>query len=136
MQPAPDWQAECFYMAEVRQYRMPSAAIRVCTLKSTIPINAGQELVLGPSEKLLRSVLQTDGVARRRLVKLPATGTESVVLSEVSFVSAINNSHVLKTLLQSKNMQDKLIAGKIMKMAVVLSVVTAKHGSYTTSQPQ
>lgn len=100
-----------------------------------VSVRAGQEVVLAPSEAEMTKFLKQDTVARRRVLRYKNATGEAVMVSEVSFLSTINDCTVLSSLLKSRNPDDKSLTGKIVKMAVALSVVTSKHGNYMPIKP-
>jgi hypothetical protein len=109
-------------------------AARFVSQDRAVKIAVGSELVGTVEPNGLDKFLKNDSVGRRRVKvgDLPSGG--SVMTSEVSFLSVLANSPVLRQLFKSEDDNDKAICKKLTKMAVALSVVTNKHGSYAPVQ--
>lgn len=100
-----------------------------------VSVRAGQEAVVATSVTEMAGFIKKDNTARRRVVKLPSSTGESLLLSEVSFLGTVNDSMLLSSILKSLNPEDRTLRDRVLKMAVVLSVVTSRHGNYTPVKP-
>ncbi len=100
-----------------------------------VPVRAGQEVVVAASTSEMTAFLKGDSMARRRIVRFPTSTGEALMVSEVSFLGTVNDSTLLPALLKSMNPEDKGLRDRIVKMAVVLSVVTSRHGNFTPIKP-
>jgi hypothetical protein len=111
-------------------------AARFVSQDRAVKIAVGSELIGTVEPSLLDKFIKTDTVGRRRVKigDLPNGG--NVMTSEVSFLSVLGNSPVLRQLFKSEDESDKVICKKLTKMAVALSVVTNRHGSYAPVQGQ
>lgn len=95
-----------------------------------LKVAAGNETVVAGSLQNLDFHLKNDDTARRRVVQSALPSGKQVLSAEVSFLSLLDNSTVLKSVLNSKRDSDHDITAKLCKMAVILSHVTGKHGAY------
>lgn len=91
----------------------------------------GHELIIGKQTMSHTQVLNEEPVGRRRMRHNDLGKTHSVVSSEVSIVSLLQNTNLLSQLQRSQHPDDKAMLNKIMKMAVSLQLVTQKHGNYS-----
>jgi fibronectin-binding autotransporter adhesin len=99
--------------------------------KKLIGLQAGHEVIIARSGASINKILGEEPVGRRRLKHSEITGSHTIVHSEVSLTSLLQNTNILSQLVRSNVGEDKQLIGKIMKMAVSLSIVTPHHGSYS-----
>ncbi len=98
---------------------------------SFVDIPAGQESVASESKIALNNSISRDQVGRRKMRIIEVAGTDYLVhRSEISLVSLMQNSELLKLVLNSKELSDKIVSQKMVKMAAVLTQVTGHHGQY------
>lgn len=114
-------------LAELNQ----NSVIVSCDSAKPLALSAGQELVVAPDNTSLIKAIDTDGVARRRMSIIKLKEGEAAS-SEVSLLSLITSHKLLSRLFNSDEATNKNISGKIAKMGVSLSIVTASHGNYAT----
>lgn len=94
----------------------------------SVKLYSGEELLVSKvSDKL--SPLKSDSVGRRRSQRL--LGKTSLITSEFSHLSLLQKSPLLRAVRKS----DREVAGRIEKMSVILSIVTASHGAYSPHIP-
>jgi len=112
-----------------------SHSIQVSAGNRMVTVCAGQELMVGPTGTSLTKAVKGDLLGRRHIKSFDMAGNHSAMRSEVSLVSLMQNNNVLSRLVRSENDSDKEIAGKLMKMAAALSVVTGGRGAYSPVSP-
>ncbi len=93
---------------------------------------AGQEVMLGTNTDAIKKAMNAEPIGRRQMHAVEFTHGPSIMKCEVSLLSLIQNVDVLNKLMLSKNKEDRDIARRLMKMAAVISQVSAGHGAYTT----
>lgn len=98
-------------------------------------VPVGAEVMISEEEDGLDDLLKTDLIARRNVRRIKLADGAAVMSSEVSVVSIIQQSILLNRLFNSLSDDDKAVSSKIAKTAVALSVVTGKHGVFTTVKP-
>lgn len=100
-----------------------------------VPVGAGEEICIGPTDAEVRDAISQDQVARRELEPMTLASGQKLLKSEISLVSLMNNSKLLTALQKSNSPNDKQVANHIMKMAACLLMVTSKRGPYS-QKPQ
>lgn len=98
-----------------------------------VQIAAGEESVTGYDQMGVAKAIQKD-VVGRRIVKGYSVGSKYVQRAEVSLVSLMQSTDFLQELVNSPNPNDKALANKLIKMAAVMTQVTARHGQYLQIQ--
>src|SRR5262249_41923189 len=91
---------------------------------------AGAEMILGADETSVSQVLQSDRVGRRRVSGGIAEDGQTLVRCEVSLVSLMQRSVLLRSLMMSK--PDRALTDTLTKTAACLMQVTSGHGPYTS----
>lgn len=99
--------------------------------KKLIGLQAGHEVIIARSGASINRILGEEPIGRRRLRHSEISGSHTIINSEVSLTSLLQNTNILSQLVRSDTREDKALIGKIMKMAVSLSIVTPHHGSYS-----
>jgi hypothetical protein len=99
--------------------------------KRTMPIQAGQEIIVGNDMDQVSKVLRTDKIARRKVKIFDLSQAGSVARSEISIVSVMHNSRILSRLLASGDAGDRALVEKLKKMAACLAQTTVSHGPYS-----
>ncbi len=92
-----------------------------------VVLSAGEELLVSATKDFKNP---DDNIGRRRLHRLNISA--AVVHSEFSISSLLQSSKLLREIRLSKNKEDQVLESKIKKMAVILSIVTASHGPYSS----
>jgi hypothetical protein len=108
------------------------SAVTVISGSNFIPVSAGHEVIVGQSDKLAQAAL-TDKVARRKIHTTRISADRSVMTSEVSLVSLMQNSTALVKLMHSSNPADRALANKLIKTAACLMQVTGARGAYNAN---
>ena len=98
--------------------------------KRHVGVQIGQELIIGPKGIPLGRALSNDPVGRRRTTNIDLPTGHSCYQSEISLSSLLQNSAVLAHLIRSTDNEDRGLAGRIIKAAVCVSIVTQGHGNY------
>jgi hypothetical protein len=111
-------------------WEMRAGTIREIVGDKFFDVAAGQETIISPDEAHLHQSLERDQIGRRKARMLDIPGGLKLSRSELSMVSLIQNTDMLSVLVNSENSADKALAGKLIKMAAVLTQVTARHGQY------
>jgi hypothetical protein len=110
-------------------------SIRVLIGNKSTQIAAGQEMAVGRNDGTLAQSLQTDRTGRRGVNLVALDREKSLVRGEVSLVSLLQNSRVLRHVLRGSNATDRALADKVMKMAACLMQLTAQRGVYARVNP-
>lgn len=110
-------------------------SIRVLVGNRSTDIAAGHEVVVGRNDGSLAQSLQKDRAGRRGVDLVALEGEKRLVRGEVSLVSLLQTSGVLKHVLGGSNAADRALAGKVMKMAACLMQLTAQRGIYARLNP-
>jgi len=113
-------------------YEKISPSVTVHFNEKQTTLAAGQEILLGSSTDVVKKALKSDLIGRRQVHGLEFTHGPSIMKCEVSLLSLIQNVDILNKLMCSKNKEDRDIARRLVKMAAVVSQVTASHGAYTS----
>ena len=123
-------------VAKVRNlYESSAHSVRAHVGNRYVAIAAGQEVLMSPSHVTLTKALKSEPLGRRLLKNFDISGGHSVTRCEVSLVTLLQNCEVLKRLMLSKNDNEQILAGKLVKMAAILSQVTAGRGAYSNIGP-
>lgn len=96
-----------------------------------IGAQVGQEVIVGKTSMSYTQVLNADAVGRRRMRHSDLGKSTSIISSEVSLISLLQNTNILSQMTRSVHPDDKAILNKVMKMAVALSITTQKHGNFS-----
>lgn len=107
------------------------ASLKVCINKKQIDLCAGEEIVIAPTEKSLHSEMSKDMLIRRQSNLFNLSSGGILVHSEFLPLSLIKRSPVLSQVAHCSNKQDKVLYGKILKMAACLGHTTSGHGNYS-----
>lgn len=98
---------------------------------ATVPV--GTEVVVGLSKNHVLDFVRKDLVGRRR-IQIGDIKTGSISSAEVSLISLMNQSDLLRVIGKSQKAESRAVISKLLKMAACISVVTAGHGSYSVGQ--
>lgn len=107
-----------------------TGSIRQHVGKQCWNIAAGQETVLGTTKAAIAGVVSGDQIGRRRARIIELAGGFAMYRSEISLPALMVGVDFLNQICRSKSATDRLIAGKIFKMAAALNQATASHGNY------
>lgn len=108
--------------------------VRLMHGKTVVNVAVGKELVIGPDRGAnLPDVNPTPEIAVRD-IKSHVIGTTRVFIGDFSIMSALMNHAALRGLSKSSEPAHKKQLAQLLKNAIVLSYVTAKHGSYKTTR--
>lgn len=94
-------------------------------------VEAGTELVIGPSTRAITNSMQADHVGRRHTQMEELSASLAVAKNEVSLISLMQHSDAIVNLLKSGKVEDQKMHRKLMKMAAAIMQVTASRGMYT-----
>jgi hypothetical protein len=99
--------------------------------KRSVILSAGQEAIVKPSKTLSRSLLAQDKLGRRKVATfaLPTSEIE-LMTSEFSTVSLIDNTPLLKSVMNSRTSGERKLQSQVIKMGAILLMVTSSHGPY------
>jgi hypothetical protein len=112
-------------------YESKAFSLKAHVGKKSITVAAGHELLLGPNDGSLHKALKADPVGRRRIKNTDLPGGESIMTSEISLISLIQNTDVLRQLMNSDNAIDRRMAENLIKMAACITQVSSHRGSYS-----
>ncbi|MCI0364544.1 MAG: hypothetical protein L0219_11705 [Phycisphaerales bacterium] len=112
-------------------YERSSRAIQVYIGGRIVHLSVGQEMLIGPDDGSVTKALKAEQIGRRHIRSIDIPGGHTITRCEVSLVSLMNLTEILSHMLNSKHSSDQAIAGKLMKMAAVLTQVQAGHGAYS-----
>jgi hypothetical protein len=113
-------------------FESKGGSIRFVADKNSIDISAGQDLIIASDDSSLTHALRSETVGRRRQRGFELNNSRSVMRSEVSLVSLLQNNEVLSKLLKSTSLVDQKLCERLIKMAACLNQVTVSHGAYST----
>ncbi len=107
------------------------ASTKVCIKQKVLNLSSGEEIVIAPNESALHAAMSKDMLIRRNsnLYNLSSGGI--LVHSEFLPASLIKQNTILNKLAHCPNKQDKVLYGKILKMAACLGHATSGHGNYS-----
>jgi hypothetical protein len=111
-------------------YETSANAVQVFVGGKYVHIAVGHEVLLGPDDGSLTKALKSEPIGRRHIKRFDVAGGHSMTRCEFSLVSALQNADVLTRLMNSKSDSDREISDKLVKMAAVLTQVTAGRGAY------
>ncbi|MBX9878540.1 MAG: hypothetical protein K2Y22_08795 [Candidatus Obscuribacterales bacterium] len=111
-------------------------AVRACTAGKMISLNAGKQVMFGPTSEHVTRALGADPIARRRSMYFDLPGGKGASRCEISLVSLLQNTPVLTHLLKSTDLNDQALRERVIKMAACLAQTTSTHGPYTTVNGQ
>jgi hypothetical protein len=97
-----------------------------------LSLRTGEEAILAPDKQTAIAAMQ-DNVARRRTDFVTA-GDSVVGTSEISLLTALQNGALLPLLFRSRKKEDRVLAGKLTKMAACIMQSTSSHGTYSCSR--
>jgi len=98
--------------------------------KKLLPVASGEELVLALDWTALQAAVAKDQIVRRKVELYDLSCGGSLMRSEFWPMTLINRSSVLREVAHSKDPTDKILTGKILKMAACLAVAKRGHGAY------
>ena len=107
------------------------ASLKICINRKELLLGCGEEIVIAPNESALHSAISNDLLIRRNSNLFNLSSGGILVHSEFLPFSLIKQSPVLIKLAHCPNKQDKVMYGKILKMAACLGHTTSSHGNYS-----
>lgn len=110
-------------------------SVEMLTGGRRVAIAPGSEMVAAERPALIDAMLKSDPKARRRVVRTTLPGGQGILTSEMSFVSMFVDSQLISEVFKSGEDTDRQVSSRMAKMAVALTVVTAKHGGYSVVNP-
>ena len=109
-----------------------AGSIKVTIDGRCIELSAGHEVVIGSDHPAILKSLDNDGIGRRNIKHTKIPHSYSVLRSEVSLLTLMNqNNSILTHLIKNPSGADLNLRGKLVKMAACLMTVTAAHGPYS-----
>ncbi|MBY0550463.1 MAG: hypothetical protein K2W95_24505 [Candidatus Obscuribacterales bacterium] len=109
--------------------------VRVLVAGKSMPVNVGEEVVIGFSDGAVNSAIKGDNIGRRKVSRFVVDGRHSIVKSELSVVALIQKSNLLTSMYTKGSAADRNVMERIMKMAAALFQVTGKRGAYSAYDP-
>ena len=106
-----------------------TGSISVTSGGKFVKLRAGQELLVGTDDQAALSSTKSDGIARRRVEKLPFADKQAVY-GEFSTLSMLEKHALLGRVVRSKKPKDKSTIDQIVKAGASLSLITASRGAY------
>lgn len=94
---------------------------------STMALNPGVEAVCGTRAG---DFIHKDGLARRNVKTEQYAGNMEIAHGEISLVSLAANHRLVSSVLATPGAEERAIRERVIKMAAVLTQVTASHGAY------
>lgn len=104
--------------------------VRQCVGNNHVDVAAGEETLLSKDAKAFESIYATDAVGRRRVRHHDLTN-HKLASAEVSLITLMASSPVLRSLTASSSAHDAGTVDKMLKMAACIQLATAAHGTYT-----
>lgn len=93
-------------------------------------LRPGEEGVIGPKSVVNAAYLRGSPIGRRRVTSVSA-GSDTILTAEASFTTVHAATGIVQELFRSKDALDKALSEKLLKMATVLGITTARHGNYS-----
>lgn len=112
-------------------YDTHSKSLKVVVAHSSMHVSVGNELIVGPHPHALLLSVKSDGIGRRSVRDLQLPEGHTLMRSEISMTSFLQNSPLFSKLIQSDDVLDAAIMEKLMKMAACVSLVSGPHGAYS-----
>jgi hypothetical protein len=112
-------------------YEENGTSIQAFVGQKHLSIASGEEILLADSHGTLTKEMKRDHIGRRSIKSFEVTPTQTVSRSDVSLISLINNSQLLRAIVHSNRPSDKDVSNNVLKMAACLSLITARKGPYT-----
>lgn len=99
-------------------------------------VTPGQEYILGSRDFTPAKSLKLGNIGRRRVNLMEGEASQKLMVSEISLSSLMVDNPLLRSVRASIEPGDKDIHNRVAKMAVILSMVTAKRGPYQLPSAQ
>ncbi len=96
-------------------------------------LSCGDEGFIADHAPEVREILFEDGIGRRRVRTDELSNGLHLTITEFSLVQAMEREPLLYSFLHSGDKRDKALKDKLIKMAAILGVATARHGQYSTA---
>ncbi len=116
-------------------YENSAGSIAVYVGNRVMKLSVGHEMLIGPNDGSVSKALKSEAVGRRSIKAFDVPGNNQVITCDYSLTSLVHNTDILTRLMKSENHGDRAIADKLVKMAAVLSTVTAGRGAYSPVTP-
>jgi len=97
----------------------------------SISVYVGQEAILGPDSSSIDTAIQTELIARRLIHGCELSTAETMVTSEFSILSLMQNSDIFSHIAHSSSGNDKALKSKLLKMAAIIQQLQTGHGAYS-----
>jgi len=111
-------------------YDRHSGAIRVHVEDRFLDLDTGQEAVLADNQDLLRYVIVSDLIGRRRMRIFTFSSGTAVLFGEFQPQGVMLRSPVFRALRKSNKGAERAIFKNCLKMSACLAHATASHGNY------
>lgn len=106
------------------------SSIKVYCGKQSMPLTAGQEIIVATTYDTTSKSMRSDSVARRRLKSIDLIDGRNLTHSEYSFLTLLSSSATLSKVMKNSDNDSQPIAERVSKMMVMLGIVTASHGQF------
>ncbi len=116
-------------------YEGSAKSIHAVVEGKKVDVAVGQELLMGPNDGSVLRVLNSESIGRRNLRSFDLEGgSHQLIRCEFSLVSLMGQIDVLSRVKASANGSDHDLINRLIKMAAIMSQVTAGHGSFASFQ--
>lgn len=114
-------------------YDNSAHSVKLYAGNKLMTLSSGQEFIVGAPDESIDNALKSDGLGRRKIQRFDLNKDLSLFHTEFSLVGLMQNNTILAELLKAADQDDHAMAEKLVKMAAVLTQVTARHGAYSAT---
>jgi hypothetical protein len=99
-----------------------------------VGLSSGDEAIVTDHHPNYHDLVGEDEIGRRRCKLVPASDGRMLAVTEFSLIHALEREPLIYQLIHSDQSRDRALKDRLIKTAAVLSIVTAKHGQYSTGR--
>ncbi len=114
-------------------YDNSAHSVKLYAGSKLMTLSSGEEFIIGAPDESINTALKSDPLGRRKIQRYDLNKDISLLHTEFSLVSLMQNNLILGELLKAADADDHAMAEKLVKMAAVLTQVTARHGAYSAT---
>ncbi len=114
-------------------YDNSSHSIKLYAGNKLMTLSSGEEFIIGAPDSSLDNTLKSDPLGRRKIQRFDLNKDLSLLHTEFSLVGLMQNNTILGELLKAADQDDHAMAEKLVKMAAVITQVTARRGAYSST---
>jgi hypothetical protein len=107
-------------------------SIETTVFNRRVLLTAGMEIIFGNKHSDFSKHIG-DAMARRDIQRTDFSDGQAIMVSDINLVTLMNNSSLLKQIINSRVKSNRAVSERIMLMAACLHLVTGKRGPYMTA---